>query len=1093
VDGVTIRLAGSFGVTIVGQPTLISLVGSRKARRLLMLLAVHRGLTVGIDRIVEALWADDLPRRPERNVATLVSRLRAVLGPDVITGGPAEYRLGVPPAVLVDLDIGARLTAEATRRLAAGEPALAVDAASRVLDLLGTGSLLVGEADVDWVTTARAEAQLLVRQARYAAAAAALLVDDPATAVRVAEAAIAADQFDERAHRLLMSAFDAAGEPAKALTVYERFRAGLAIELGVDPAAQTRALHLAILQERPPAVDFPEPVKHSASGSGRESLLGRDGEVTRLREAWSAAAGATGEVVLIVGEAGIGKTRLTGEAIWVAESTGGLVLQARCYAAERSLFLQPFVDALAGPVATMRPDRLRELSGARAAAFAGLLPGARELFGPPPAVRAMPEVELRRAFEGVTAMLLGLTEQRTVLLVLDDLQNAGQTTVDLLHYLARHVATARLLVLATIRAEEGAATIDAFTEVAGLVELGPLPADAVARLASGAGHGDLAGMIVRRTRGHALFVTEILRGLAAGESGVPESLRTAVLARLRRAGPGTEELLRAGAVLGASVDPAVVAGLLEVPAHVAALRCEQATATRLLVLADRTYEFANDLVQEILYATTPQPTRLAYHRRAADLLTDQPELVATHAAAAQDWTRAARAYLLAGERAAARYGTTDAEALFSRALHAAESGGQLDLVGRAYVSRARVRGMLASYRLAWGDARAGLVAAREAGDRRLEMMALQQLGMDTAVASGVPIADVANTLQQGIDIAEELGDRRTQAVLLARLAINSAHRLQFTEALVSGRRAVRAGRASGEDQALANGLQGLKAAYAYLGDLTSLSEVISELEPLQRRLGDLPALEWAVYESSLPAIGSGDWELARNRICEAIEINRRSEFVAGQAWYVAHLGWLERLQGRTEHAVRSGRQAVTLGRQTAHGWFLPTSMAMLAVTLTEMGQRDEATHLLSEARSLLPPGQPEGLNLQCLAPLAEVTGSLAVLDEADALLRGISGPVGSAWLLGTDCYLAVARAWLDREEPARANTILAPLLAAAERQSWLPALAAGSLTAGRAAYQLGDRAAAGALIGRAITLAARHHMPTVERAAREYQASSRLQ
>ena len=214
-------------------------------------------------------------------------------------------------------------------------------------------------------------------------------------------------------------------------------------------------------------------------------------------------------------------------------------------------------------------------------------------------------------------------------------------------------------------------------------------------------------MIFRRTRGHALFVTETLRGLSAGEPGIPESLRAAVLARLRIAGPVTEELLRAGAVLGNSVDPAVVAGLLELPAHVVAHRCEQAAASRLLVVADRTYEFANDLVQEILYDTTPAPTRLAYHRRAADLLTDHPESVAAHAVAAEDWPRAAQAYLLAGQQAAARYATSDAEALFGRALHAAERAGQLDLVGRAYVARARMRGRLASYRLAWGDAQAG--------------------------------------------------------------------------------------------------------------------------------------------------------------------------------------------------------------------------------------------------------------------------------------------------------------------------------------------------------------------------------------------------
>ena len=149
-------------------------------------------------------------------------------------------------------------------------------------------------------------------------------------------------------------------------------------------------------------------------------------------------------------------------------------------------------------------------------------------------------------------------------------------------------------------------------------------------------------------------------------------MREAVLSRLRRAGPATEELLRAGAVLGASVDPAVLAGLLEVPAHVAAHRCEQAAASRLLMEADRNYEFANDLVQEMLYATTPAPTRLAYHRRAADLLTDHPESLAVHAAAAQDWPRAARAYLLAGQRGRRPVRDRRRRALFGRALHAAE-------------------------------------------------------------------------------------------------------------------------------------------------------------------------------------------------------------------------------------------------------------------------------------------------------------------------------------------------------------------------------------------------------------------------------------
>jgi hypothetical protein len=154
---------------------------------------------------------------------------------------------------------------------------------------------------------------------------------------------------------------------------------------------------------------------------------------------------------------------------------------------------------------------------------------------------------------------------------------------------------------------------------------------------------------------------------------------------------------------------------------------------------------------------------------------------------------------------------------------------------------------------------------------------------------------------------------------------------------------------------------------------------------------------------------------------------------------------------------------------------------MLSTTLIDSGHREEAAQLLTDARSAIRPGQPEGVLLHYLAPLAEATGSWSVLQEADHLLSGITAPVGSAWLLGTDCYLAVARAWLGADDPARARDVLRPLMSAAERLSWVPALAGGSLVDGRAAAARGDHTAARILISRAVTLATRHHMPIVER------------
>ena len=349
---------------------------------------------------------------------------------------------------------------------------------------------------------------------------------------------------------------------------------------------------------------------------------------------------------------------------------------------------------------------------------------------------------------------------------------------------------------------------------------------------------------------------ETLRGLAAGETGPPETLQAAVLARLRRVGRDAEEVLRAGAVLGASVDPAVVAGMLGLPAHAVARCCAEATGAGLLAVAERDYEFANDLIQEILYATTPAPVRRAHHRRAADLSTAQPEVVGRHAAAAGDGVRAARAFLLAGEQALARFATADAEALLTRALEEAERTGAAELLCRALVARGHARNVRGAYREAVGDFRAGLATAREAGDRRHEVRALRELGGHALNALGAPARESAGYLQQGLRIALSLGDRAAEADLLARLAILQSNRLRFTEAVGLGRRAVAAGRAARSDRALALGLDGLKTAHAYLGEVAPLTEVIDELEPLLRRLGDLRLLEWTVFESAIPAFAA---------------------------------------------------------------------------------------------------------------------------------------------------------------------------------------------------------------------------------------------
>jgi DNA-binding SARP family transcriptional activator len=613
-----LRLVGPVAVAPRERPAAVHPVGSRKARTVLAALAVEHGRPVPADRLVDALWPEALPQRPADNLATLISRLRATLGADTIIGGRAGYRLG--PRLRIDLYEAAALIADAETRLAADEPTLALVAGQRAGELLGCGvglggggSLITDLPEAAWAEPARSWHRELVRRARHVVAGAALRTGELAVARTAAETALAADAFDEAACRVLMRAHAAAGEPARALATYARLQEVLTEELGADPAPATRDLHLAILRNPPATVGARPPRGDRCRDrpAGDPGFVGRDAELARLAAAWSGVAGGGCRLVLISGEAGIGKTGLADQVTRLATGTGGLVAAALCYQIERSLPLRPVVEALSGPVAELPAEVLREAAADRAGTLAWLLPELASVLGPAPP-------EPGRLREAVAGFLRRLSARRPVLLVLDDLHHADPGTGQLLHYLARQPAGIRLLVVATVRAEAGDAVPAALAGVAERLELGPLDRGAIATLAAAAGLPELAGAVERRTRGHTRSVVEMLRARAAGEPGIPDSLRAAVLERVRYAGPQAEELLRAAAVLGPGFHPAGLAGLLEISGPEAARRCERALSARLAAVAGPGYEFANDLIRQVLYETTPPPTRVAYRQLTAD-------------------------------------------------------------------------------------------------------------------------------------------------------------------------------------------------------------------------------------------------------------------------------------------------------------------------------------------------------------------------------------------------------------------------------------------------------------------------------------------
>ena len=572
-------------------------------------------------------------------------------------------------------------------------------------------------------------------------------------------------------------------------------------------------------------------------------------------------------------------------------------------------------------------------------------------------------------------------------------------------------------------------------------------------------------MIVRRTRGHTLFVVETLRGLTAGESGVPESLQAVVLARLAPGGPDAEDVLRAGAVLGAAVDPAVVAGLLDLPAHVAAQRCEHAAEARLLVDAGRAYEFANDLVQEVLYATHAgtgtggaAPARRRPPRRR------RREAVARHAAAVEDWPRAARALHpgRGADQGPVRAGRRRVDARAARSPRPQRAADPElvgprpprprtgpDRAGRLRARRRRLRGR-ADDRAAGGRPQAGDARAARAGGRRPDRAREVRRRVRGAGRSG------------GLRLAETLG-RPGDAGRSAR----QARRARRQRAAVRRRGRARQQRAARRPQrrasefALARGLDGHKTAYAYLGRSAPLGEVVDELDPLLRRRGDLELLPWAVFEGSFAALGRAEWDAVERQMAEALELNARGGYVGVAPWFHAHLGWVRGSgDGWTRPSSTAARRAVGGQQGRRHGcWRGADGHARLHAAGARAHRR--GVGMLRPADRAGPQRtRAAAYRVRCLAPLALADGRAPIVAEADALLASVVAPRGGRpGCSALDAYLCVARAWLALGAPLRARRALAPVLTAARRERWVPAVACAGLVDGLAAAAAGDPAA----------------------------------
>jgi DNA-binding winged helix-turn-helix (wHTH) protein/tetratricopeptide (TPR) repeat protein len=430
-----------------------------------------------------------------------------------------------------------------------------------------------------------------------------------------------------------------------------------------------------------------------------EPFVGRAGALRALREAWQRAASGAGGLALVSGAPGIGKTRLVERFASEVERAGGAVLVGRCR--EDVPAFWPFAQVLRALLARgADPAALAALTES-AAELAFLLP---ELGSPADRAPAAVSPGQQRflLFDGVTRALLRESRRDPLLLVLEDLHWAGDSSLRMLEHLAYEIADAPILVVATVR-DEPRPREHPVEQVLPLLRRQPrcleLPLDRLARrdvaelleqVLGRAAPPDLTSELFAHSEGVPLFLREAIRLLSSrGDLQHPERARRWALtlpARARdliqrpldRLSPGCSDLVRAGAVLGREFTLALATAVAEVPRDVALDLLDEAERAGVLEAAPEapgSWRFAHALFREAAAEAIPTGTRARLHARAADELTalhaGDPEravaAVATHlhaalgvvdpARACEVAIRAARraASLLAHDRAASHY------------------------------------------------------------------------------------------------------------------------------------------------------------------------------------------------------------------------------------------------------------------------------------------------------------------------------------------------------------------------------------------------------------------------------------------------------
>jgi ATP/maltotriose-dependent transcriptional regulator MalT len=765
-------------------------------------------------------------------------------------------------------------------------------------------------------------------------------------------------------------------------------------------------------------------------------LVGRRSELASLERALEALAAGAPAAIAILGEPGIGKSRLLAELASGADARGLLVLDARADELERDLPLGAFVDALDDYLAALEPRWLSQLGDATLAELRAAFPS---LATSPEAANAEPD-RRQRLHRAIRSLLARLAQRRPLVLVLDDVHWADPASIDLVAQLLRRPPGAPVLLALAARprsapprlaaALRGAAA-DGTVEV---LELAPLGDEDLAELVSRPLDAATRTQLLSDSGGNPFYLEQLLRAhtearragdaaAASTQEGVPPAVAAAIAAELDALAARVRTVLEAAAVVGEQFEPDVVAEAAGVEEGRVLVALDALLAADLVRTTDvpRRFRFRHPIVRRAVYDTARPAWRLAAHARVAAAL-EQRGLPATARAAHVE--RSAHA------------GDERAVALLAEAARASAP--------RAPASAARWFG--AALRLLPGGP----------PERRLELLVPQA----QSLAAAGRLEEAASTLQDVLGLLPPgLVRERARVVATCAKLEHLLGRHGAGRALLEGALAGLPDGASPEAAALK--VQ-LTSDCFFSGDFDGMRRWADDALATARALGDPVLCASATGLTAGALYMTTDIAAAHARLDEAAALVDAlpdadlAPHVSTLGWF----GWIEVFLERFDDALRHLGRGIAVARTAGQGQLLVVAGVGEANALLCTGRLAEAAEradAAAEIAELQAPGPllAWALALGCWAALLQ--GDLAAAERhGDRALDEVahSGDVVSI-LAG--CFRAEVRLEAGEHEAAREQLLAAaggpdlPLIERAFQPRWYEVLTRAELGLGRPA------------------------------------------